>query len=51
MGQAMVSIDGGEPVMVDLFSQTELFQQMAWSTGDLAYGTDVIKIFFPTAES
>jgi Tol biopolymer transport system component len=48
MGKALVSIDGGEPVLVDLFSQTELFQQLVWSTGDLEYGVHVIKITFPT---
>jgi hypothetical protein len=47
MGKALVSIDGGEPVLVDLFSATELFQQLAWSTGDLAYGVHVITITFP----
>jgi Tol biopolymer transport system component len=48
MGKALVSIDGGEPVLVDLFSQTELLQQMVWSTGTLDYGMHVIKITFPT---
>jgi hypothetical protein len=47
MGKALVSIDGGEPVLVDLFSQTELLQQMVWSTGDLSYGVHVIMISFP----
>jgi len=48
MGKALVSIDGGEPVLVDLFSQTELFQQLVWSSGTLEYGVHVIKITFPT---
>jgi Tol biopolymer transport system component len=47
MDKALVSLDGGEPVLVDLFSQTELFQQMVWSTGTLEYGVHVIKITFP----
>jgi Tol biopolymer transport system component len=47
MGKALVSIDGGTPVLVDLFSATELFQQVAWSTGPLAYGKHVITITFP----
>ena len=47
MGKALVSIDGGEPVLVDLFSDTELFQQLVWSTGDLEYGVHTITITFP----
>ena len=48
MGKALISIDGGEPVLVDLFSDIELFQQLVWSTGDLEYGVHVITITFPT---
>ena len=48
MGKALVSIDGGAPVLVDLFNPTELFQQLVWSTGTLEYGVHVIKITFPT---
>jgi hypothetical protein len=51
MGQAMVSIDGQEPVLVDLFSEDALFQQMVWSTGNLDYGTHVVKIYFPTTSA
>jgi Tol biopolymer transport system component len=47
MGKALVSIDGGEPVLVDLFSDTELFQQLVWSTGELEYGVHTITITFP----
>jgi hypothetical protein len=46
-GKVMVSVDGGEPVEVDLYSATELLQQVVWSTGDLEYGVHVIKIYFP----
>jgi hypothetical protein len=44
MGAMWISVDGGEPVLVDLHSDTELFQQMVWSTGTLKYGVHVIKI-------
>jgi Tol biopolymer transport system component len=47
MGKALVSIDGGEPVLVDLFSETDLFQQLVWSTGELEYGVHTITITFP----
>ena len=47
MGKALISIDGGEPVLVDLFSATELFQQLVWSTGELEYGVHTITITFP----
>jgi len=33
MGKALVSIDGGEAVLVDLYSATELYQQLVWSNG------------------
>jgi Tol biopolymer transport system component len=47
MGQVWVSIDGGEPVLVDLYSETDLFQQVVWSTGKLDYGVHTIKIYYP----
>jgi hypothetical protein len=47
MGKALVSIDGGEAVLVDLYSATELYQQLVWSTGDLEYGVHTITITFP----
>jgi Tol biopolymer transport system component len=47
MGKALVSIDGGEPVLVDLYSDTELFQQLVWSTGELEYGVHTVTITFP----
>ena len=47
MGKALVSIDGGEAVLVDLYSATELYQQLVWSTGDLEYGVHTLTITFP----
>jgi Tol biopolymer transport system component len=47
MGKVLVTIDGGEPVLVDLFSDSELFQQLVWSTGELEYGVHTITITFP----
>jgi hypothetical protein len=47
MGKVWVSVDGGAPVLVDLSSDTELFQQVVWSTGILNYGVHVIEIYFP----
>jgi hypothetical protein len=47
MGKALVSVDGGEAVLVDLNSATELFQQLVWSTGVLAYGKHTVTITFP----
>jgi hypothetical protein len=47
MGKALVSVDGGAPVLVDLSNPTELYQQMVWSTGTLEYGVHTITITFP----
>ena len=47
MGKVWVSVDGGEPVLVDLYIEDELFQQVVWSTGTLDYGVHVIKIYYP----
>jgi hypothetical protein len=47
MGKVWVSVDGGEPVLVYLHSENELFQQVVWSTGTLDYGAHVIKIYYP----
>jgi len=47
MGKALVSVDGGEAIFVDLYSETEVFQQVVWSTGLLAYGEHTVTITFP----
>ena len=50
MGKALVSVDGGAAVLVDLYSETELYQQVAWSTGVLAYGEHTVTITFPEGD-
>jgi hypothetical protein len=44
MGIALVSVDGGAPVQVDLYSASTKYQVSVWSTGDLAYGLHWVKI-------
>jgi hypothetical protein len=43
-GKARVSVDGGTPVLVDLYNATTLRQQKVWSTGSLAQGTHKVTI-------
>ena len=43
-GKAKVTLDGGSPVTVDLYSASGLWQQKVWSTGILASGTHTVKI-------
>jgi hypothetical protein len=43
-GKARVSVDGGAPVLVDLYNPTTLRQQKVWSTGTLAQGTHKVTI-------
>jgi Tol biopolymer transport system component len=51
MGKMWVSVDGGEPVLVDLYSETELAQHAVWSTGTLNYGVHVIKVYLTNGAS
>ncbi len=44
MGKARVSVDGGNPVLVDLYSSTTLRQQKVWSTGPLSQGTHQVTV-------
>jgi hypothetical protein len=43
-GKVKVSVDGGTPVLVDLYSSTTLRQQRVWSTGTLAQGTHKVVV-------
>ena len=43
-GIASVTVDGGDPVTVDLFSLSTLWQQKVWETGTLASGAHTVKI-------
>ena len=44
MGLAYVSVDGGSPVLVDLYSPSVLRQQVVWSTGALESGSHTVTI-------
>lgn len=39
MGGAVISLDGGEPQLVNLYSDVAVYQQKVWSTGTLESGT------------
>jgi hypothetical protein len=43
-GKARVTVDGGDPVVVDLYSATTLNKQNVWSTRSLAPGNHSVKI-------
>jgi N-acetylmuramoyl-L-alanine amidase len=43
-GKAKVTVDGGDPVVVDLYSTTTLNKQKVWSTRLLARGNHTVKI-------
>jgi len=43
-GIASVSLDGGEPVDVDLYSPVVGYQQRVWESGDLADGEHTVRI-------
>ena len=43
-GKAKLTLDGGDPVMVDLYSESTLYQQKAWNSGVIGYGIHVLKI-------
>jgi hypothetical protein len=44
LGNALVSIDGGAPVTVDLYSAATVYKKDVWSTGELAYGLHWVSI-------
>jgi hypothetical protein len=43
-GQARLTLDGGDPVIVDLYSAGTLYQQKVWNSGVIGDGTHVLKI-------
>ncbi len=43
-GKARVTVDGGSPMIVDLYSPSVKWKQRVWSTGTLAAGDHVVKI-------
>ncbi len=43
-GIAKVTLDGGDPVFVDLYSADAVWKKPAWDTGTLATGTHTVKI-------
>jgi len=44
MGIANVSLDGGAPVPVDLYSPTTQYKQAVWSSGTLSSGTHTVSV-------
>jgi hypothetical protein len=44
LGIASVSVDGGAPVSVDLYSASTVYQKKVWSTGNLPNGLHWVKI-------
>ena len=43
-GKARVTLDGGAPVLVDLYNRTTLYKRKVWTTGPLAEGAHTVKI-------
>jgi hypothetical protein len=43
-GRARLTVDGGKPVTVDLYSPRTLWQEKVWETGRLTSGTHTVKI-------
>jgi N-acetylmuramoyl-L-alanine amidase len=43
-GKAKVTVDGGAPAVVDLYSAATLYDQKVWESGALASGTHTLKI-------
>ena len=43
-GEAKLTLDGGDPVVVDLYSASTLYRQKVWNSGVLDDGTHVLKI-------
>ena len=43
-GLARLTLDGGAPVLLDLYSASTLYQQKVWNSGLLSYGTHVLTI-------
>jgi hypothetical protein len=45
-GWAWVTLDGGTPITVDLYSATQLYQQAVWTTGTLPNGNHKVVIAY-----
>ena len=43
-GKAKVTLDGGTPVVVDLYTAKEVWKQKVWETKTLVPGTHTVKI-------
>lgn len=43
-GKALVSLDGGAPVSIDLYASTSRYQQTLWDSGAIAAGRHVLTI-------
>jgi hypothetical protein len=43
-GKAQVTVDGGVPIMVDLYSGDELWRQRVWTSGRMDVGPHTVKI-------
>jgi len=43
-GRAWVTVDGGDPTTVDLYSDEEAWKQLVWSSGCLEMGSHVVTI-------
>jgi putative cell wall-binding protein len=50
-GKAKVTLDGGTPATVDLYSTSTLWQQKVWETGALATGAHTVKIEWTGSKS
>ncbi len=50
-GTAKVTVDGGTPVTVDLYSATAVWKQPVWNTGVLASGSHTVKIEWSGAKN
>jgi subtilisin family serine protease len=44
LGKARITLDGGTPVLVDLYSASTLYQQRVWTNQNLSYGPHLVKI-------
>ncbi len=50
-GKARVTVDGGSPAIVDLYSPSVKWKQKVWSTGTLAAGDHVVQIEWTGAKN
>jgi hypothetical protein len=50
-GRARLTLDGGDPVTVDLYSPSPLYRQKVWSSGLIGDGTHVLTIEWTGAQA